>query len=83
MGRSPFSLPTQLAKRGVMEDTFSLCYGGVDGGGALLLGRMPHNVPMNYTHMHRNPDYPYYYHLELKGIKLGNTPILVSLSLAA
>jgi hypothetical protein len=31
----------QLTEAGVIEDVFSLCFGGVSGGGALLLGDVP------------------------------------------
>jgi hypothetical protein len=31
----------QLTEAGVIEDVFSLCFGGVSGGGALLMGDVP------------------------------------------
>ena len=39
-----FSSPSpdvQLTEAGVIEDVFSLCFGGVSGGGALLMGDVP------------------------------------------
>lgn len=39
LGRGPLSIMDQLVEKGVISDSFSLCYGGMDiGGGAMVLG---------------------------------------------
>lgn len=39
LGRGDLSIVDQLVDRGVISDSFSLCYGGMDvGGGAMVLG---------------------------------------------
>lgn len=42
LGRGSLSIVDQLVGSGVMEDSFSLCYGGMDeGGGSMVLGAIP------------------------------------------
>lgn len=42
LGRDKVSVMDQLVRMGVVEDSFSLCYGGIDvGGGAMFLGEFP------------------------------------------
>jgi hypothetical protein len=42
LGRGQLSIMDQLVDKGVISDSFSLCYGGMDiGGGAMVLGGMP------------------------------------------
>ena len=77
LGRSPVSLPSQLARNGVIEDTFSMCYGGHDGGGAMLMGRVPHSVSLNYTSMDIDPVHPYYYNVVIEGMRLGTKQLYV------
>lgn len=39
LGRGELSIMDQLVEKGVINDSFSLCYGGMDiGGGAMVLG---------------------------------------------
>ena len=41
LGRGPLSIMDQLVEKGVISDSFSLCYGGMDvGGGAMVLGEL-------------------------------------------
>lgn len=41
LGRGPLSIMDQLVEKGVIGDSFSLCYGGMDvGGGAMVLGEL-------------------------------------------
>lgn len=41
LGRGQLSIMDQLVEKGVISDSFSLCYGGMDiGGGAMVLGGM-------------------------------------------
>ena len=43
----------QLTEAGVIEDVFSLCFGGVSGGGALLMGDVPLPPGGEFTHAGR------------------------------
>jgi hypothetical protein len=43
----------QLTEAGIIEDVFSLCFGGVSGGGALLMGDVP--LPPGSTSAHADP----------------------------
>ncbi|GAQ78166.1 Eukaryotic aspartyl protease family protein [Klebsormidium nitens] len=38
LGRGPGSIIAQLAQQRAVEDAFSLCFGGVEGGGAMVFG---------------------------------------------
>jgi hypothetical protein len=38
LGRGPSSIIAQLAQQKAIDDVFSLCFGGVEGGGAMVLG---------------------------------------------
>lgn len=41
LGRNDLSIVDQLVDRGVINDSFSLCYGGLDtSGGAMVLGQI-------------------------------------------
>ena len=41
LGRGKLSIVDQLVDKGVIEDSFSLCYGGMEvGGGAMVLGKI-------------------------------------------
>ncbi|RZS11322.1 hypothetical protein BHM03_00042646, partial [Ensete ventricosum] len=41
LGRGQLSIMDQLVEKGVISDSFSLCYGGMDiGGGAMVLGEI-------------------------------------------
>jgi len=41
LGRGDLSIVDQLVNKGVINDSFSLCYGGMDvGGGAMVLGQI-------------------------------------------
>lgn len=51
LGRGELSIVDQLVDRGVISNSFSLCYGGIDvGGGAMVLGRVPPPKDMIFTH---------------------------------
>ena len=51
LGRGDLSIVDQLVDRGVISDSFSLCYGGMDiGGGAMVLGGFPPPKDMIFTH---------------------------------
>lgn len=51
LGRGELSIVDQLVDRGVISDSFSLCYGGMDvGGGAMVLGEISPPADMVFTH---------------------------------
>lgn len=54
LGRGRLSVVDQLVDKGVIGDSFSLCYGGMDvGGGAMVLGQI--SPPPNMVFSHSNP----------------------------
>jgi len=54
LGRGQLSIMDQLVEKGVISDSFSLCYGGMDiGGGAMVLGGVP--APSDMVFSHSNP----------------------------
>ncbi|KAF7007745.1 hypothetical protein CFC21_022653 [Triticum aestivum] len=76
LGRGQLSIMDQLVDKGVIGDSFSMCYGGMDiGGGAMVLGAMPGPPDMVYTHSNavRSP----YYNIELKEIHVAGKPLRV------
>ncbi|GMN34460.1 hypothetical protein TIFTF001_004700 [Ficus carica] len=67
LGRGDLSVVDQLVDKGVISDSFSLCYGGMDiGGGAMVLGGISHPSSMVFAHSDaaRSP----YYNVDLKEI---------------
>ncbi|KAL5707000.1 hypothetical protein ACHQM5_025101 [Ranunculus cassubicifolius] len=69
LGRGQLSIMDQLADKGIIGDSFSLCYGGMDvGGGAMVLGGISPPSDMVFTHSdaNRSP----YYNIELKEIQV-------------
>lgn len=65
LGRGDLSIVDQLVDGGVISDSFSLCYGGMDvGGGAMVLGGISPPEEMVYTHS--DPVRSPYYNIELK-----------------
>ncbi|KAE8665951.1 RING/U-box superfamily protein with ARM repeat domain isoform 1 [Hibiscus syriacus] len=65
LGRGDLSVVDQLVEKGVISDSFSLCYGGMDiGGGAMVLGGIsgPSDMVFSYSDPVRSPYY--------RGIKL-------------
>lgn len=51
LGRGDLSVVDQLVEKGVISDSFSLCYGGMDvGGGAMVLGGISPPKDMVFTH---------------------------------
>eukprot|EP01018_Ginkgo_biloba_P014800 Gb_30455 [translate_table: standard] len=69
LGRGRLSIMDQLVQRGVIADSFSLCYGGMDiGGGAMILGAIP--PPPDMVFSTSNPNRSPYYNIQLKGIRV-------------
>ncbi|KAL6993811.1 hypothetical protein U1Q18_011925 [Sarracenia purpurea var. burkii] len=67
LGRGDLSVVDQLVDRGVITDSFSLCYGGMDvGGGAMVLGGISPPADMVFTNS--DPARSPYYNIELKEI---------------
>ncbi|KAE8665764.1 RING/U-box superfamily protein with ARM repeat domain isoform 1 [Hibiscus syriacus] len=67
LGRGDLSVVDQLVEKGVISDSFSLCYGGMDiGGGAMVLGGIsaPSDMVFSYSDPVRSP----YYNVDLKEI---------------
>ena len=66
----------QLAGSGDIEDVFSLCFGGVEGNGALMLGDVPpatFNVQLQYTPILESQRYPHYYLARLQNVGVNGT----------
>ncbi|XP_043713676.1 aspartic proteinase 36-like [Telopea speciosissima] len=67
LGRGELSIVDQLVDKGVISDSFSLCYGGMDvGGGAMVLGGItpPPDMVFSSSDPVRSP----YYNIQLKEI---------------
>ncbi|KAI6695160.1 hypothetical protein NL676_022870 [Syzygium grande] len=67
LGRGDPSIVDQLVEKGVISDSFSLCYGGMEiGGGAMVLGGIfpPSDMVYAYSDAGRSP----YYNIDLKEI---------------
>ncbi|CAD6272705.1 unnamed protein product [Miscanthus lutarioriparius] len=61
---------------GVLSDSFSLCYGGMDiGGGAMVLGGVP--APSDMVFSHSDPLRSPYYNIELKEIHVAGKALRV------
>ena len=68
----------QLASRQIIDDVFSLCFGSVEGDGALLLGDVnlsQYNVELEYTPLLTSLAYPHYYSVQLLGLQVGGTKL--------
>ena len=65
----------QLASNGSIDDVFALCFGSVEGEGALMLGDADlagrFNVDLQYTPLLENPAHPHYYSVALEALVVG------------
>ncbi|KAK8945660.1 Aspartic proteinase PCS1 [Platanthera guangdongensis] len=69
LGRGELSIMDQLVDKGAINDSFSLCYGGMDvGGGAMALGGIP--LPDDMVFSRSDPVRSPYYNIELKGMRV-------------
>ncbi|OEL19813.1 Aspartic proteinase-like protein 2 [Dichanthelium oligosanthes] len=76
LGRGQLSIMDQLVDKGVISDSFSLCYGGMDvGGGAMVLGGLP--SPSDMVFSHSDPVRSPYYNIELKEIHVAGKALRV------
>ncbi|GLT58869.1 hypothetical protein SLA2020_317300 [Shorea laevis] len=74
LGRGRLSIIDQLVEKGVINDTFSLCYGGMHvGGGAMVLGRI--SPPPDMVFSHSDPYRSPYYNIDLKEIHVAGKPL--------
>lgn len=77
LGRGRLSIVDQLVEKGVISDSFSLCYGGMDvGGGAMVLGGI--TPPPDMVFSHSDPFRSPYYNIELKELRVAGKPLKVS-----
>ncbi|KAJ9158968.1 hypothetical protein P3X46_024505 [Hevea brasiliensis] len=69
LGRGDLSIVDQLVEKGVISDSFSLCYGGMDiGGGAMVLGGI--SPPSGTVFTDSDPVRSPYYNIDLKEIRV-------------
>ncbi|XP_010558952.1 PREDICTED: aspartic proteinase CDR1 isoform X2 [Tarenaya hassleriana] len=69
LGQGDLSLVDQLVDKGVISDSFSLCFGGMDiDGGAMILGGFSYPSDMVFTES--DPDRSPYYNIDLMGIRV-------------
>ncbi|URD99652.1 Eukaryotic aspartyl protease domain containing protein [Musa troglodytarum] len=74
LGRGQLSIMDQLVEKGVISDSFSLCYGGMDiGGGAMVLGEI--TPPPDMVFSRSDPVRSPYYNIELKEINVDGKPL--------
>lgn len=69
----------QLAGSGVIDDVFALCFGSVEGDGALMLGDVDHlgDVPLQYTSLLSSLAHPHYYSVQLEALWVGGQQLPV------
>lgn len=65
---------------GVIENVFALCFGGVAGGGALVLGAvtLPPGLELRYTPLLGSERTPHYYMVKLEAISVDAVALEVS-----
>lgn len=77
---SAFLAPAQLAGRGVIDNVFSLCFGSVEGDGALMLGDVDlseQDIELRYTVLLSSAAHPHYYSIKLESLWVGNVELAV------
>ncbi|KAL2488159.1 Eukaryotic aspartyl protease family protein [Forsythia ovata] len=77
LGHGDLSIVDQLVDKGVISDSFSLCYGGMDvGGGAMVLGGIipPSDMVFARSDADRSP----YYNIDLKEIHVAGKALPLS-----
>eukprot|EP00882_Tetradesmus_deserticola_P025713 GHRQ01028270.1.p1 GENE.GHRQ01028270.1~~GHRQ01028270.1.p1 ORF type:complete len:487 (+),score=162.78 GHRQ01028270.1:773-2233(+) len=78
MGNNENSFPRQLARAGLVDNVFSLCY-GFPAGGAMLLGDVPVQPPVQLQYTPLVDRRLHYYNVGLQSISLGKKPLGVSI----
>ncbi|XVF15475.1 hypothetical protein REPUB_Repub09cG0156700 [Reevesia pubescens] len=77
LGRGDLSIVDQLVEKGVISDSFSLCYGGMDiGGGAMVLGGI--SAPSDMVFSNSDPLRSLYYNIDLKEIHVAGKQLPVN-----
>ncbi|PHU13929.1 hypothetical protein BC332_15134 [Capsicum chinense] len=77
LGRGDVSIVDQLVEKHVTSDSFSLCYGGMDfGGGVMVLGGI--NPPTHKVFTKSDFDPSPYYNIELKEILVAGKPLKIN-----
>ncbi|CAA3013199.1 aspartic ase 2 [Olea europaea subsp. europaea] len=77
LGHGDLSIVDQLVDKGVISDSFSLCYGGMDvGGGAMVLGGIV--PPSDMVFALSDPDRSPYYNIDLKEIHVAGKALPLS-----
>uniref|UniRef100_A0A7S1WZC5 Peptidase A1 domain-containing protein n=1 Tax=Tetraselmis chuii TaxID=63592 RepID=A0A7S1WZC5_9CHLO len=73
LGSSDVSIPNQLAKSGAIEPVFSLCFGDMQGSGALMIGNVPLASELRIRHVPlvHNSRHPHYYNINLHALSIG------------
>ena len=69
----------QLVSAGTIDNMFSLCFGMVEGEGALLLGDapLPANISLVYTPQVIKPSHPFYYNAKLQALAVDGNALAV------
>ena len=73
-------VPAQLAGRGVIDNVFSLCFGSVEGDGALMLGDVDlseQDIELRYTTLLSSAAHPHYYSIRLESLWVGDVELAV------
>lgn len=83
LGNSDASVVNQLVKAGVIDDVFSLCFGMVEGDGALLLGDavVPGSIALQYTPLLTSTSHPFYYNVKMLSLAVDGRLLPVAQSL--
>lgn len=80
LGASSVSIPFQIADAGSMESMFSLCFGDMQGEGAIMFGDvpLPYGMKLQYVPLIFNKFHPHYYNINLQGMTIGNKKLNVA-----
>lgn len=80
MGRSDITLQKQLAKSGVIDDVFSLCFGGTGGGGSIIFGKaeVEQSLDMKYTKLIESTYSGGFYKVNIEDMMLGQDSLGLS-----
>ncbi|KAJ4910575.1 Eukaryotic aspartyl protease family protein [Raphanus sativus] len=77
LGQGDLSLVDQLVDKGLITNSFALCYGGMDiGGGSMVLGGFAYPPDMIFTDS--DPDRSPYYNIDLTGIRVAGKQLSLS-----
>lgn len=64
----------------MIDDVFALCFGSVEGDGALMLGDVDaaeYDVALEYTSLLSSLAHPHYYSVKLDGLRVGDVQLSV------